>query len=376
MFAPITVQDISFPPAIQTTLDNVGTFFEAQQQYTTVPSASNSTTQSIAGANSVIGTPILEPGGKILIGNDGGGDYQIFDTNTNTFQTVVGAATGARSGCYDPITNSWIVIGYNNIKKIPVNATGSISTCAYPTNGGATQYSSAIPLNGKVYAAPFVGMTAQSSLLIYDTVTNTATTASGALSGTAERFGSAIGGDGFLYFGAGSATTALRYNPVTNAANTITAAANGYNGMISLPNGNIFWGDFPSGRFFEYSWETKTTKTITFTPPTNPGRWARMALGADGMAYVISSRASGTPALCPVWIYDYRTGTFKATQWVLPASNTTGDRQYQGIVSLPDGRLVGLPGQGGTTTYFNIRGYNPQLFSGQSQTSGFRPNPG
>lgn len=376
MFAPITVQDISFPPAIQTTLDNVGAFFEAQQHYNNVPSQSAATTSSIAGANSVIADPILEPGGKILIANDGGGDYQIFDTNTNTFQNLVGVSTGGRSGCYDPVTNSWIVIGYNNIKKIPVNATGSVSTCAYPTNGGATQYSSAIPLNGKVYSAPFVGMGVNSSLLIYDTVTNTATTASGALNGSAERFGSAIGGDGFLYFGAGGANTALRYNPVTNTANTITVSANGYNGMVSLPNGNIFWGDFASGRFFEYSWETKTAKTITFTPPTNPGRWGRLTLGADGMVYIINSRGAGTPARCSVWIYNYKTGTFNATQYFLPASNTTGDRQYQGIVSLADGRLLGIAGQGGTMTYFNIRGYNPQLFSGQSQTSGFRPNPG
>ena len=373
MFSPVAVQDISFP-ATKATLDSTYAFFEAQAAYNNTPSASAATTQSIAGVNSTIADPIFEPTGKILIANDGGGNYQIFDTNTNTFQTVVGASTGGRSGCYDPDTNSWIVVGYNNIKKIPVTNTGSISTCSYPTNGGATQYSSTIAYNGLVYSAPYVGMGAQSSIMIYDPKTNTATTASGALNGNAERLGAAIGGDGALYFGAGSASSILRYVPETNTANTIAASANGFNGMVSLPNGNIFWGDMPSGRFFEYSWETKTVRTITFTPPTFNGRWGKMTLGMDGLVYIMNSRGAGTPAECIVWAYNYKTQTIFATQYRLPASSTSGDRMYQGIAALPDGRLLGIPGQGGTMTYFNIRGFNPNLLSGQSQASGYKPN--
>jgi len=343
MFSPVSFQDVSFPTGITaTTLDSIPESFNAWQSYSNVPTASTYTTQSFTTSFplTALGRWGLAANGEILGVPESGGTSYIWKTSNNTLQVGPNISIGTiRKVLYDAITNSWVVMGGSSLAKVSCVNTSSVTTIANPTNQGS-QYASAVVFNGRAYGTPLTGMGVNTSVAIWDLVANTAVTASGALNGNVSRWGAVVTSVGTIYFAPESGGNILEFNPTTGTGTTFgnISGAPGYS-ITNLPNGNVFMAQLTAATSTKYVINPVNKNIKSFTG-SGIGSALGNCVGQDGLAYymIADTTNANLNAFNPVNESSFSTG-------ITLQRPTSGNRGYQDMFTLADGRLIMMPGQ-------------------------------
>lgn len=371
MFAPVSFQDISFPErTVMGTLDTIPRAFNAWNSYSnqataSVPTTSSYYTTSLNG----IGRYGLAANDRILGVLETGTTAYIWDTNTNTeIGSVALTNPGTiRKVVYDNLTNSWVVCGSNNFIKINCETTAS-TNIAVPTQQGG-QYASAIAYNGKAYGLPLVSTNANTAVAIFDLVANTSTTSS-VKPGTGGWWGTTLTSVGTIYFfkeTAGTNNSVYEYNPVTDTG-TLFGTMSGTTGYMptNLPDGRVWVGQYNATTSYIINPNNKAITTITGAVTYG---YMGICVGQDGKVYtMVSNSGSGTSTL--IYFNPLTNIATNMSSQLVFTRPSTGDRGYQDMFQLADGRIVLMPGQNnsGRLVYVNY------LASGNGRNNGYTPN--
>lgn len=346
MFAPVAVDNISFPESASlSTLDAIPESFEAFQAYNNLnyTTASTYTTESFATAfPSQVARWGYAPNGKILGRGETSTGAYIWDVNTNTLSAaflVAGPGT-LRNIVWENTTNSWVCCGSTNFTKVDLN-TNALTNIAVPTNIG-TQYAAVVAYGGKAYGLPLTSVTANTGVAIFDLIGNTATTSSVKVGTTGGFWGAVLTSVGTIYFvrETGATTTIFEYDPVTDTGTNFgnLAGTVGY-GPVNLPNGNVFIPGLGTNQTsYIINPVNKSIQTIT---TAGFGYLTGICIGQNGHPYGISSQATGDNG---IWGFNTSTNAGYLTQYVVQRPSS-GGRGFQDMFSLPDGRLIAMPGQ-------------------------------
>jgi hypothetical protein len=345
MFAPVAAQNIDFPTRTSlSTLDFIPESFDAYRAYSAIPTASAYTTQSILTNINAIMRWGINDTGKILGIAEGGGVSFIWDTVTETSSSVASMNVGTiRNVVWDNLTNSWVICGSNSFMKVDCDTLATASI-AVPTNSGS-QYPAVVAYGGKAYAMPLVGVTSATRVAIFDLVANTSTTSSVTYGGNTVGFwGAVLNSIGTIYFF--KETTAANasiyeYNPITDTGTLFgTIPANGGYGPTNLPNGNVFAPGLGINQSVAII--NPVNKSIQTIATAGFGYATGICVGQNGQPYGI--RSDTNAANNGIWGFNTATQTGYKTQYVVQQPSS-GDRGFQDFFSLPDGRLVAMPGQ-------------------------------
>jgi len=343
MFAPVAVDNIDFPQRTSlSTLDFIPESFDAYQAYSNIPTSSTYTTESFATSINAIMRCGINDTGKILCIPEGGGTTFIWDTNTNTSSSAGSISPGtARNVLWDNVSNSWVICGTTSFVKVNCDTLATTSI-GVPTNAGS-QYAAAVVFGGKAYAAPLASTNANTAIAIFDLVANTATTSS-VKPGTGGFWGACLTSVGTIYFcreNSATNNTIYEYNPITGTGTAFGTLAStpGY-GITNLPNGNVF---VPSLGLNQSCYIINpVNKSIQTIATAGCGYTTGICLGQNGHPYGITS-VSGTSDN-GIWGFNTTTNLGYKTQYVVQRP-TAGNRGFQDMFSLADGRLIAMPGQ-------------------------------
>lgn len=368
MFAPVSFQDISFPErVVMGNLDMIPESFNAWTQYSNQPTASVPTTSSYY-TTSINGIARwgLGSNNKLLGVLEGGTTAYIWDANTNTeIGSVALTNPGTiRKVTYDNTTDSWVVCGSNNFIKVNCQTTAS-TNIAVPTNIGS-QYPSVVAFNGKAYGLPLVSTGANTAIAIFDLVGNTATTSS-YKPGTGGYWGACLNSLGNIYFfkeNGGTNNAIIDYNPVTDSGTTFgtTTGSPGYI-ITNLPDGRVFSAQYNASTAYLINPNNKTVSTITGSVSYG---YMGVCVGQDGKVYtMVSNTGVGTSTL--IYFNPKNNIATSMSSQIVFTRPSSGDRGYQDLAQLSDGRIIVLPGQNnsGRLVYVNY------LASGNDKNNGY-----
>lgn len=345
MFAPIAVDNIAFPQSSSlSTLDFIPESFEAFAAYSNYATASTATSQSFTPGPNTIARWGMGPNNQILGIAEGGGTVYKWDANTDTMTTHGTQSPGTiRNVVWDNVTNSWVICGTNSFVKVSCENLSVSSSIAVPTGQSGTQYPAVVAFGGKAYALPLVGVTTGTKVAIFDLVNNTSSLSSATVGSGGAFWGAVLNSIGTIYFAsetAGTNTSIFEYNPQTDTgARFGTMSGNTGYGAINLPNGNVaFCALGINAAIYIVNPVSKAIQTIT---GTNFGYTTGICLGQNGHIYGIRSATTNNG------LYGFNTTTntgYLSSYGVIAAGS--GDRGYQDLFSLADGRLIAMPGSG------------------------------
>lgn len=383
MFAPIAVDNIAFPQSSSlSTLDFIPESFEAFQAYTNVPTSSTFTTQSFEAVITFnIGRWGMGPNGRILGVSETGTSAHVWDTNTNTLSAAISlGATGTnRNVVWDNVTNSWIVCGTTNFVKVNCD-TLATTAIPVPTGQAGVQYVSVVAFGGKAYGLPLVSITTGTRVAIFDLVNNTSTLSANTIGvGGIGFWGAVLTSVGKIYFcreQGSTNNTIYEYNPITDTGAFFgTTGGNVGYGILNLPDGNVFIADLgENNSVFIVNPVNKSIKTIA---TAGFGYRTGLCVGQNGHVFGLRSAQVALPAS---GIYGFNTTTNTGYLTNLPVQKPTADqRGFQDMFSLPDGRLVIMPGnsnngrlayytylsQPANNTFPSIGSANPIMLNGK-----------
>lgn len=349
MFAPVALENIAFPQSSSlSTLDFIPESFDAFQAYSNIPTSSLYTTESIQTNTTFLYRCGPNGDGKILCMPEGGGSSIIWDTNTNTSSSlsITTGGTFNRNVLWDNLTNSWIVSGTTNFVKINCDTLAQ-TNIPVPSGQVGTQYVASVAYGGKMYSLPLVSTTASTKVAIVDLVANTASLSANTVGATGGFWGAVLTSVGTIYFvrEVGSATTIYEYNPATDTGTNFgTMSGNTGYGVINLPNGNVLIAPAVTS-------STTGTTTCYVVNPVNKAIqtltnipfsvYSGLCVGQSGIVYSIRSEATGTNN--GIWGFNPTTNTGFKTDYAVQRP-TGGQRGFQDFFSLPDGRLIAMPG--------------------------------
>lgn len=359
MFAPIAVDNINFTQrATISTLDFLAESFEAWDAYSNIPTASTYTTSSTTTNLSWIGRWGISGDGRLLGIDETGTTAVILNTDTNTTSSITVSGAGTiRNVLWDSITNNWVVCGSSNFVKVNCD-TLSTTSIAVPANYTANQYASVVAYNGKVYACPLANINVSSAPIIVDLVANTAVTSSVKFGNTSGYWGAVLNSIGTIYFftenGATNASI-LEYDPQTDTGTkfgTLTSTP-GYL-VTNLPDGRVYAAQYNAGTSI-YLIDPKTKVISTISKGGVSSGQNGICVGQNGHVYAIRSAQTGNNG---IYGFNPKTNVMYQTQYLVQAPSS-GDRGFQDLFSLADGRLVALPGQNnsGRITYYTYLAY-------------------
>lgn len=347
MFAPIAVDNIAFPESSSiSTLDFIPESFEAFAAYSNYATASTATSQSFTSSIDGIMRWGMGPNNQILGIAEGGGTVFKWDANTDTMTTHGSQSPGSvRNVVWDNQTNSWILCGANSFIKISCVDQTISSSINVPTNDG-TQYASVVSFGGKAYALPYVGVTANTAVAIFDLVGNTATTSSAKPGNNGGFWGSVLTSAGTIFFCRedGNTTGIFEYDTVldtgSNIINTSALTSPGY-GITNLPNGNVFITELKAVAGSVTLIINPVNKSVQTNSSTDFAMLSGLCVGQNGHVYGIVANTLSSNG-----IYGFNTTTntgFKTSYDVIQPAG--GNRGYQDLFSLSDGRLIAMPGE-------------------------------
>lgn len=367
MFAPIAVDNIQFPQSSSlSTLDFIPESFDAFQAYSNIPTSSVYSTGSAANAS--INTIMrwgMGSNDRILGIGEGGGTVYMYDPHSRVITTHGTQSPGTvRNVVWDNVTNSWVICGANSFVKISCADQTISASISVPTNVG-TEYPAVVAFGGKAYAMPLVSTTTNTRVAIFDLVANTSTVSSGVVgSGTGGFWGACLTSIGTIYFlrEAGGNPALFEYNPQIDfgtAFGNITGNV-GY-GITNLPNGNIF---IPSLGTNQTSYIINpVNKSIQTIATAGFGYGGGICVGQNGHVYGVQSQ-SGTGDN-GIWGFNTTTNRGYLTQYVVRRPSS-GNRGFQDMFSLSDGRLLLAAGQNNTglfVDYTYLSNPNSNTFS-------------
>lgn len=371
MFAPVAFEDISFPErVVMGNFDMIPASFNAWTQYSNQPTASVPTTSSYF-TTSVNGIARwgLGSNNRLLGVLEGGTTAYIWDANTNTEVGSVALTNPGtiRKVVYDNLTNSWVVCGTNNFIKVNCETTAS-TNIAVPTNTG-NNYPAVVAFNGKAYGLPLVSVGSTTRVAIFDLVGNTSTTSSvtlGASAGTAGYWGACLNSLGNIYFFKenGATNTAIYdYNPVLDTGSYFGTLAStpGYV-VTNLPDGRVFSAQYNGTSAYLINPNNRNITTVTGTASYG---YMGVCVGQDGKVYTLVSSLSARSTL--TYFNPKNNTSVEMTSQLLFTRPSSGDRGFQDLAQLSDGRIVVLPGQNnsGRLVYVNY------LASGNNRNNGY-----
>jgi hypothetical protein len=204
-----------------------------------------------------------------------------------------------------------------------------------------------VTYGGKLYGIPFVSVTASTKVAIVDLVNNTSTLSVNTIGATGGFWGGVLTSVGTIYFvrEVGSATTIYEYNPATDTGTNFgnMAGNTGY-GVVNLPDGNVFIGPVQTPTTFAVNTcyivnpTNKQIQTLTNIPFSV---YSGLCVGQSGIVYGMRSEATGTAN--GIYGFNPKTNTAFLTQYAIQRP-TAGQRGFQDMYSLADGRLVLMPG--------------------------------
>jgi len=344
MFAPVAAQNIDFPTRTSlSTLDFIPESFDAYRAYSAIPTASTYSTQSYTTNINAIMRYGINDTGKILGIPEGGGTTFIWDTTTETSSSAGSISPGTvRNVVWDNLTNSWVIAGSTSFVKVDCDTLATASI-AVPTNSGS-QYPAVVAYGGKAYAMPLVSVTSATRVAIFDLVANTSTTSSVTHGGNTTGFwGAVLNSIGTIYFFKELAATngsIYEYNPATDTGTLFgTLSGNSGYGPTNLPNGNVFAPAL--GVNLTVCIINPVNKAIQTIATAGFGYETGICVGQNGHPYGIRSLAGvGNSS---IWGFNTSTQTGYKTQYFV-AEPTSGGRGFQDLFSLPDGRLIAMPG--------------------------------
>ena len=343
MFAPIAIENIAFPQSSSlSTLDSIPESFEAWNAYCSVPTSSTYTSSSVTTGRNGVYRYGMGPNDRILGVLEGGTSPYVWDTQTNTSSSVSFTTPGTiRNVLWDNVTNSWVVFGTNSLLKVDCD-TLAVTTITNPSNYG-TQYASSVVFGGKAYGLPLVSTTTNTGVAIWDLVANTATTSSVKVGGTGGFWGAVVTSVGSIYFSkevGGTNNSIFEYWPSLDSGSLFgTMSGNTGYGLTNLPDGKVFTAGLGiNNTAFIINPIDKTIQTLS---SPGFGYQTGLCVGQNGHVYGIRSAASGTSA---IWGFNPITQTGYQSQYFVQAA-TSGDRGFQDLFQLSDGRLVAMPGQ-------------------------------
>jgi hypothetical protein len=349
MFIPVAVDNIAFPESSSlSTLDFVPESFDAFQAYSNVPTSSLYTTQSIQTNTSFFYRTGVNADGRILCVPEGGGNSIVWNTNNDTSASlsVTGGGTFLRNILWDNVTNSWIVCGTTNFIKVDCD-TLATTLIPVPTGQVGTQYVASVAYGGKLYSLPLVSVTASTKVAIVDLVNNTSTLSANTIGVTGGFWGGVLTSVGTIYFvrEVGSATTIYEYNPATDTGTNFgnMAGNTGY-GVVNLPDGNVFIAPvntatgFSNQTCYIVNPNDKSVQTLSNVPFS---LYSGLCVGQSGIVYGLRSQSTGTAH--GIFGFDPKTNTGFTTQYAVQRP-TGGQRGFQDMFSLADGRLILMPG--------------------------------
>jgi len=348
MFIPVAVDNIAFPESSSlSTLDFIPESFDAFQAYSNVPTSSLYTTQSFQLNISALWRTGINGDGRILMVPEGGGTSYIYNTNNDTTSSL--SATGGtfnRNVLWDNVTNSWVVCGSGNFVKINCD-TLTQTNIPVPVSQVGTQYAAAVAYGGKVYAMPFVSVTASTKVAIFDLVNNTSTLSANTVGATGGFWGAVLTSVGTIYFvrEAGSATTIYEYDPATDTGTNFgTMSGNTGYGVVNLPDGNVFIGPVQTPTTFAVNTcyiVNPTNKQIQTLSNVPFSIYSGLCVGQSGIVYGLRSQSTGTAH--GIYGFNPKTNTGFLTPYSVQRP-TAGQRGFQDMYSLADGRLILMPG--------------------------------
>lgn len=344
MFAPVAVDNIAFPQSSSlSTLDFIPESFDAFQAYSNIPTSSVYSTGS--SGTTIINTIMrwgMGPNDRIMGIGESGGTLYIYDAINRSATTHGTQSLGSiRNILWDNVTNSWVICGETAFLKVSCDNPAVSQSIAVPTNSG-TQYPAAVAFGGKVYAAPLVGTNANTAIAIFDLVSNTATTSS-VKPGSGGFWGACLTSVGTIYFvreAQSTNNTIYEYNPVTGTGTAFgTIATNAAYGVTNLPNGNVFLPVLGSNQtayiINPVNKGIETIATAGFAYLTG------LCVGQNGHPYGLISQQTGDNG---IWGFNPITKRGYLTQYVVRRPSS-GNRGFQDIFSISDGRLVLMAGQ-------------------------------
>ena len=377
MFAPVSFQDISFPErAVMGNLDMIPEAFGAWNQYSnqataSVPTTSSYFTTSLSGSGAAIPRWGLGANNRLLGVAENGTTAYIWDANTNTEVGSVALTNPGtiRKVVYDNLTNSWVVCGSNNFIKVNCDTTAS-TNIAVPTNTG-NNYPSVVAFNGKAYGLPLVSVASTTRVAIFDLLANTSTTSSvtlGASAGTAGYWGAVLNSIGTIYFfkEAGATGTAIyEYLPSLDTGSffgTMTSSPGYF--PTNLPDGRVWTGQY--GNSGSYYINPNDKQITNISGSINFGL-SGVCVGQDGKVYTLRSSTGAAGISTLIYFNPKNNVTTSMTNQIIFTRPTSGDRGYQDLVQLSDGRMVVLSGQNnsGRLVYVNY------LASGNDKNNGY-----
>jgi hypothetical protein len=360
MFIPVAVDNIAFPESSSlSTLDFVPESFDAFQAYSNVPTSSLYTTQSFQLNTISLFRSGPNGDGRFLMIPEGGGTSIVYNTNNDTTSSlsITGGGTFNRNVLWDNVTNSWIVCGTTNFVKVNCD-TLATTNIPVPTGQVGTQYAACVTYGGKLYGIPFVSVTASTKVAIVDLVNNTSTLSANTIGVTGGFWGGVLTSVGTIYFvrEAGSATTIYEYNPETDTGTNFgnMTGNTGY-GVVNLPDGNVFIAPVNTST-------TLANQTCYIVNPTNKeiqtlsnvpfSLYSGLCVGQSGIVYGLRSQSTGTAH--GIFGFNPKTNTGFTTQYAVQRP-TGGQRGFQDMFSLADGRLILMPGvaNSGRLVYYN-----------------------
>lgn len=370
MFAPVAFEDISFPERqVMGNLDSLNRSFGAWGSYSNQLTASAYTTSSYF-TSSVNGLARwgLGSNNRLLGILETSTTAYIWDANTNT---QVGSVSLTNPGTirkvvYDNLTDSWVVCGSNNFVKVNCQTTAS-TNIAVPTNQG-TEYPSVVAFNGRAYGLPLASTGVNTAIAIFDLVGNTATTSS-VKPGTGGWWGAVYNSIGTIYFfkeNGGTNNAVYEYNPVTTSG-SLFGTMTGIPGYLptNLPDGRVWTAQY--GGSTSYVINPINKVITTFTGSVNYG-YMGVAVGQDGNVYTMvgQSNVSG-PNSTLIYFNTKNNLAYNLGTQITFTKPSSGDRGYQDLFQLSDGRLAVMPGQNnnGQGVYVNY------LASGNNKNNGY-----
>lgn len=371
MFSPVAAQDISFPErAVMGNLDMIPEAFAAWTSYSNQPTASAPTTSSYY-TTSVNGIARwgLANNGRMLGVVENSTTAYIWDTNTNTELGSVALTNPGtiRKVVYDGVTNSWVVCGNNNFIKVNCETTAS-TNIAVPSNVGS-QYASVVTFNGKAYGLPLVTTGNNTRVAIFDLVANTSTSSSvtlGASNAGAGYWGVALNSIGTIYFykeNGATGTSIYEYNPALDSGSFFGTLAStpGYV-VTNLPDGRVWNAQYNGTTSYVVNPNNKVISTITGTAAYG---YMGICVGQDGKVYTIVGSSGARSTL--TYFNPANNSSYEMTSQLLFTRPSSGDRGYQDLFQLADGRMVVCPGQNnsGRLVYVNY------LQSGNNRNNGY-----